>query len=143
MKSFRDPITGVLKAWGYAESNGSDIARDEPEGFNLAPGKWKFSDGKWVATSPNINDLIARNVAAIQAELDRRAQAKGYDSILSACSYAAPEGVPFQTEGAAFLKWRSDVWAQAYAVLAEVQAGTKPLPTPEQAVASMPPLVLP
>lgn len=143
MKSFRDPVTGVLKAWGYAESNGSDIARTEQDDFSLEPGKWRFDGAKWVAVQPSADELIARNVAAIQAELDRRAQAKGYDSILSACSYAAPEGVPFQTEGAAFLKWRSDVWSQAYAVLAEVKAGTRPMPTPEESVAAMPPLVLP
>lgn len=91
-----------------------------------------------------LDQLIAANIAAIQAELDRQAQAKGYDSILSACSYAAQaSNAPFQAEGTAFLEWRSDVWSQAYAFLAKVQAGTEALPTPEQAVAQMPALVLP
>lgn len=84
------------------------------------------------------------NIAAIQAELDRLARGEGYDHILSACSYAAqPNGYAFQAEGAAFLKWRSDVWTHAYAVLAEVEAGTTPMPTPAEAVAMMPALVLP
>jgi hypothetical protein len=84
------------------------------------------------------------NTAAIQNELDRRAQEKGYDNIVSACSYAAQEvGAPFQAEGAAFLQWRSAVWSQAYAVLAEVQAGNAPMPSPEEAVAMMPILSLP
>lgn len=144
MKSFRDPVTGVLKAWGYAESNGSDIARAEPADFNLEPGKWRFDGAQWVSVQPSADELIARNVAAIQSELDRRAQAKGYDNIVSACSYAAqPAGAPFQAEGAAFLKWRSAVWQQAYATLAEVEAGTRAMPTPEESVAAMPPLVLP
>jgi len=82
---------------------------------------------------------VAVNIAAIQAELDRQAQLKSYDNILSACSYAAqPEGAPFQAEGATYLQWRSDVWAQAYAVLAEVQSGNLPLPSPEESVAQMP-----
>lgn len=86
---------------------------------------------------------VAVNIAAIQAELDRQAQLKSYDNILSACSYAAqPEGAPFQAEGATYLQWRSDVWAQAYAVLAEVQSGNLPLPSPEESVAQMPPLNL-
>jgi len=87
---------------------------------------------------------IAANTAAIQAELDRQAQLKGYDNIVSACSYASgPDSDPFAAEGRAFLAWRSAVWTQAYAVLAEVEAGTKPMPTPEESVAQMPALTLP
>lgn len=82
-------------------------------------------------------------VRAVQQELDRRAQEKGYDNILSACSYAAQSvGAPFQAEGAAFLAWRSDVWATAYGILAQVQAGERAMPTLAEAVASMPELAL-
>jgi hypothetical protein len=87
---------------------------------------------------------VAAITAAVQAELDRRARDRGYDSIVSACSYAAqPAGAPFQAEGAAFLQWRSDVWSQAYATLADAETGARQMPTPEQAVAQMPALVLP
>lgn len=80
---------------------------------------------------------------AVQAELDRKAQEKGYDNIVSACSYASqPAGAPFQAEGAAFLAWRSDVWSTAYQILAEVQAGKRAMPTASEAVASMPVLML-
>lgn len=48
MKSFRDPATGVLTAWGYAEANGSDVPRDEPDDFNLEPGKWKLGNDQWI-----------------------------------------------------------------------------------------------
>lgn len=47
MKSFRDPVTNVLRAWGHAESNGGDIARNEPENFNLEPGKWRLVGDTW------------------------------------------------------------------------------------------------
>jgi hypothetical protein len=93
---------------------------------------------------PTPEQLVAQVEAAIQAELDRQAQAKGYDSILSACTYAMqPANAPFQAEGAAFVTWRSAVWHQARVALAAVQAGTKPMPTPAEAVAAMPALVLP
>jgi hypothetical protein len=96
------------------------------------------------ADAPTPEQQIDSNKAAIQTELDRQAQLKGYDTIISACSYAAQaSGEPFQAEGAAFLKWRSDVWTQANAVLADVQAGARPMPTPEEAVAMLPALVLP
>lgn len=87
---------------------------------------------------------ITAVTTAIQAQLDATAQAHGYDDCISACSYAAQAvGAPFQAEGAAFLAWRSAVWAQAYVVLAEVQAGTATMMTPAQGVADMPPFVEP
>jgi nitrite reductase/ring-hydroxylating ferredoxin subunit len=110
-------------------------------------GKWQVAAGELTlapAVAPTVEQLIAANTAAVQKELDRRAQEKGYDNIVSACSYAAQEaGAPFQAEGAAFLQWRSAVWTQAYAVLAEVQAGNAPMPSPAEAVAMMPILSLP
>ncbi|MDB5822153.1 MAG: putative phage tail fiber protein [Herminiimonas sp.] len=95
-------------------------------------------------SAPTVEQLIAANVAAIQSELDRQAAAKGYDNILSACTYAIqPVGAPFQAEGAAFVAWRSAVWSQAHAILASVQAGEVVMPTTAQAVADMPAVVLP
>jgi len=88
--------------------------------------------------------LEAAITTAVQAQLDATAVAHGYDDVLSACSYAAqPAGSAFQAEGLAFLTWRSEVWTQAYATLAAVDAGTAQLPTPAQAVASMPAFVDP
>jgi hypothetical protein len=98
---------------------------------------------------PTIEQKIAANTAAIQTELDREAQAYGYDNIFTAITYAGNEELTdplrakFQTEGNAFKAKRSAVWAQAYAHLALVEAGTAEMPTPEQAVAMMPALVLP
>jgi hypothetical protein len=121
-------------------------------GLEQVNGRWQYA---WLITDLPAEEAalalaavkaqaIAANTAAIQAELDRQALDKGYDNIVSACSYAAqPEGAPFQAEGAAFLAWRSAVWSHAYSVLADVEAGNIPMPTPEEAVAQMPALVLP
>lgn len=50
MKSFRDPTTNVLKAYGFALTNApGDLARDEPDDFNLTPGKWQLVAGTWAA----------------------------------------------------------------------------------------------
>ena len=50
---------------------------------------------------------------AVQSHLDATAQSKGYDSILSACSYAGYAN-PFQSEGQLFTEWRGNVWAYCY-----------------------------
>lgn len=87
---------------------------------------------------------VAANTAALQARMDDVARQYGYDNIFTACTYGAqPVGAPFQAEGAAFLAWRSAVWAEAYAVMADVQAGTVPMPTVAESVAAMPALALP
>ena len=66
---------------------------------------------------PSNEELIAQAVkqfeTSIQSHLDSTAQSKGYDSILSAVSYAG-EVNPFQEEGKQFLKWRGAVWDYAY-----------------------------
>lgn len=83
-------------------------------------------------------------IAAVQQVLDSVAQSKGYNDIISACSYAAQVvGQPFQAEGAAFLTWRSTVWSTSYAMLAQVSAGTIAMPTVEQALALIPTFVDP
>lgn len=43
--SFRDPVTGVLVAWGYVETNRpGDIRQSEPWDFNLEVNKWRWDD---------------------------------------------------------------------------------------------------
>jgi hypothetical protein len=74
---------------------------------------------------------------AIQLHLDTTAIAAGYDSILSACSYA-PVANSFQTEGIAFLNWRSNCWDVAIATLADVEANIIPAPTVSEMLALLP-----
>lgn len=143
MNYFIDPITGQ----DYAYDDDAPVNLIKP-GLIVAPRRPSsiavWQDGQWHEPAPSPEALIAAVTVAIQAELDRQAKLKSYDDIVSACSYAAQEvGAPFQAEGAAFLAWRSAVWTQAYAVLADVVAGTVPMPTPAEAVAQMPTLELP
>ena len=75
------------------------------------------------------NDIYKAGAAeAVQNMLDSAAKAKGYDSILSACSYAAYPN-PFQAEGQEFVAWRGAVWAKCYEILREVEEGARPAPT--------------
>lgn len=96
----------------------------------------------YVAPVPAPEEQRRALEAAVQRHLDAQAQAHGYDSILSACSYAGSPN-QFQAEGAAYLTWRAACWQHGYTVLAEVQAGTRPVPTADALVAELPALVLP
>lgn len=79
---------------------------------------------------------------AVQRHLDAAAQAKNYDNIVSACSYAAAPNV-FQAEGLAFLAWRAAVWAAGYGILGAVEQQLRPAPTIAELIAELPVLVLP
>ena len=83
-----------------------------------------------------IEQIMQMALTAVQNMLDNAAKAKNYDSILSACSYAAYPN-PFQAEGQEFVAWRGAVWAKCYEILAEVEAGTRPAPTVPELLAEI------
>lgn len=76
----------------------------------------------------------------VQAHLDNTAASRGYDDVVSACSYAGAVN-PFQAEGIQFVTWRGNVWATCYTLLAEVQAGTRPIPTVAELLLLLPVLL--
>ena len=72
---------------------------------------------------------LAQNVVqATQQRLDTFARTRGYDGILSACTYATSTVSKFAAEGQAAVNMRDATWARLYALLDEVQAGTRPVP---------------
>jgi hypothetical protein len=93
----------------------------------------------YVPPVPTAEEVKQSLINAVQSHLDSVARSKGYDGIISAASYAPFSNVlAFQNEGMAYGTWRSDVWAFCYAYLAEVQAGTKSIPTASELVALLP-----
>lgn len=73
--------------------------------------------------------LQASVVAATQAKLDAFARERGYDDIKSASDYAGCSVLKFNTEGTYCRDARAETWAKLYDMLAEVQAGTRPMPS--------------
>lgn len=81
-------------------------------------------------------------VAAVQIELDRQAQTKNYDSILSAVTYWDSAIPQFASDGVAFKTWRDACWAYCYTILGQAQAGAIALPTVDEVIAGLPKLAL-
>ena len=67
--------------------------------------------------------------AAVQARLDTFARTRNYDGILSACTYATSTVPKFKAEGQCCVDARDATWATLYQFMAEVQAGSKPMPS--------------
>ena len=81
--------------------------------------------------------------AAVQAHLDATARARTYDSALSCVSYIDSTVTTYRAEAAAMRDWRDAVWLRCYELLAEVQAGTRPIPTESELIALLPAIVWP
>jgi hypothetical protein len=74
----------------------------------------------------NLQDSI---VSQTQQRLDEFAQTRGYDGVLSLCTYASSANSKFQQEGQYGVEVRDATWAKLYEILAEVQEGTRPIPS--------------
>lgn len=68
-------------------------------------------------------------VTATQARLDDFASTRNYDGILSLCTYATSTVPKFQAEGQYGVEARDATWASLYQILAEVEVGTRPMPS--------------
>lgn len=77
-------------------------------------------------------------VDVVQARLDNFAKTRGYDSILSCATYAGSTVPKFAAEGQYAVDIRDITWATCWSVLADVQAGARVQPTPDELLALLP-----
>jgi hypothetical protein len=83
-------------------------------------------------------------VAATQQRLDDFAKTRNYDGVLSLCTYASSPNPKFQAEGQYGVEARDATWTKLYEILAEVEAGTRPMPSGYADIEpELPPLVWP
>lgn len=84
-----------------------------------------------------------RLTAAVQLHLDETAQERGYDHMLSLCTYATDPDPALSAEGQAGVEWRSAVWTHCHGVLNAVLSGERDIPTESDLIAELPVFVWP
>jgi hypothetical protein len=128
------------------DSDGAFIPQDDANSDYQAYLLW-VSQGNsatpYSPPQPTPQELQRLLTDTVQSLMDSKAQAYHYDNLTTAVTYAEEPSVPkFQEEGQAFRSWRSTVWATAYSILAEVQAGTRSFPTVSEVPSLLPPFPL-
>lgn len=97
-----------------------------------------------VTPKPDVGEYIkVTKIALIQRHLDGKAKERGYDSILSAVSYAVDQNSPFYAEAVAYASWRSAVWFRGFEILAEIESGSRSVPSDVELISLLPELQIP
>lgn len=90
------------------------------------------------APAPSAAQQRALLTQCVQAHIDAPAVDWGYDSAASAVTYVTDPFEKFRKEGMAILDFRSACWKKSGEILADVEAGMRPIPTKAALLAEMP-----
>jgi hypothetical protein len=77
-------------------------------------------------------------VTVIDRHVEEVARDRDYNDAAALAGYAASTVPGWAAEAQAFVGWRDRVWLTAYAMLAEVEAGTRPIPSEAELLAALP-----
>jgi hypothetical protein len=128
------------------DSDGAFIPQDQGNSDYQAYLQWVSlgnTAAPYSSPAPTAEQLQKLLTDTVQSLMDSKAQAYHYDNLTTAVTYADEPAVPkFQEEGQAFRAWRSQVWASAYNILADVQAGSRTFPTVSVVPSLLPPFPL-
>ena len=140
----------------YAYSNNGNTMRAVEADWTLSEGETFFdhrlTEDELLTAFPGRAEALAAEALAstrktltdaMQSYLDQTAQERGYDGILSLCSYATSSNPRFGPEGQAGVTFRDAVWAYGYAVIDDITEGKRAVPTAEELVAELPSIIWP
>lgn len=137
--SFPEDMTNVHLPEGYVKVHYTPSPAYNPDTHKVKPSDPVFNGEVWeqgytvepLSMAELETRLLAFKADAIdktQRKLDTFAKTRGYDNILSACSYATSTIAKFQKEGQYCVEARDATWTKLYEILAGIEAG-QPIPT--------------
>lgn len=137
---------------GLAEVHDGVVPEYDPLTHILGENEPKFKSGlfyrdfyvvpgttQWVIDRKT--EIANSFVVLVQQRLDEFARTRNYDGILSACTYLGSPVPQFHIEAEYAIDVRARTWATMYSILAQVEAGTLPMPKTFDEVAVMLPVL--
>jgi hypothetical protein len=92
----------------------------------------RYVNGEFLKPEPEAKtpeQIKSEIIHATQKRLDDFAGTRDYNSILSACTYATSTVPKFKADGQYCVNARDATWGKLYTMMAEVEAGKRPMPT--------------
>lgn len=134
-------LTDIHKDLGYEDIPIENISTKEDGSYykyylpDLTPDNERI-------LSENNENIITELEDSVNKYIENEANTLGYDSIVSACSYA---GYPnaYQSEAKALGVFRSSCWDKYYTILTDIENGKRDTPTVEELVSELPDFVHP
>lgn len=119
---------------------------------NFSGRSYRFENGEFVLTGIGVQRENVRNqierasyisllTAEVQRKLDEFAQTRGYDNIVSACSYSNSTISQFEQEALYCIQLRDQTWNAFYSIVSAVQLGTRSVPKKYEDIQSELPLM--
>lgn len=89
---------------------------------------WSVRSASKAETDANVALIKSSIYESVSARLDNFARSRGYDDVISACSYAYSSNPKYKAEGQYCVDARDSTWSTLFDVLAQADAGTRPMP---------------
>lgn len=104
---------------------------------DLKEGEPVDSKQTWIVTSQSKDRIINQMAKHLEDKMTAFVSEKGYDSMLSACSYATSTNPAYAAEGARCVAIRDEQWAFLYSVFDRIDAGEIEMPEDHEAFLSL------
>lgn len=147
-----DPVTRFVRETAPVKSSGGEWVQQ----WEVVPRFTQYTDAQGVTNTVAAQEaaalvadaaakkaaLIEQYEAALDAHLDTKAQERRYLNRIT-CALRAGFPGPYQAEGTAFAQWMDACNVYAFAQIALIEAGQRPMPSVEAFIEELPDLVWP
>ena len=134
----------VIKDGIYHVPNNEEFKTqwEQVHAYALANPNMVTEEYPYVPPVPTEEEIQAQLEQGIEAWMNTVVAERHYDSIDTCIArYTDSPNPKYAQEAKAVKDWNTLVWDKCWAILAEVKAGTRPIPTLEEVIAELPVLV--